>query len=82
MFVVGAWSDEEAKCGAEVFSRVWGCFGVGEEQEELGQVGCGYCFEFGMLVWEKKLLGFFMLFVTRLRARDCQVEADRKLFWD
>lgn len=60
--------------------RVWGCSGVGEEQEELG---CGCCFEFGMMAWEKKLfLFFFVLFVTRPRAGDCQVEADRKLFWD
>lgn len=80
--VVGAWSDEEAKYGAEVFSNVWGHSGVGEQQEEFGQVGCGCCFEFGMMVWEKKLLFFLMLFVTRPRARDCQVEADRKLFWD
>lgn len=61
-----------------VLSRVWGCSGVGEEQEELGQVGCGCCFEFG----RKSFWVFLMLFVTRLRAGDCQVEADRKLFWD
>lgn len=45
-----AWSDDGTKDGAKVFSRVWGCSGVGEEQEELDQVGCGCCFGFGMMV--------------------------------
>lgn len=81
LFVVVAWPDEGTKDGTKVFSRVWGHSGVGEEQEELGWVGCGCCFGFGMMVWEKKWV-FFKLFVTRPRAGDCQVEADRKLFWD
>lgn len=77
-FFVGAWSDEEVKDGAKVLSRVWGCSGVGEEQEELGQVGCGCCFEFGRKTW------FFWVFYNAFcdKAGDCQVEADRKLFWD
>lgn len=53
-----------------------------EEQEELGQVGCSCCFEFGMTVRRKSFCFAFTLFATRPRAGDCQVEADRKLFWD
>lgn len=64
-----------------VLSRVWGALGWERSRRSLVRLAVAAAlnlgYRFGRKTW---FLGFLMLFVTRLR--DCQVEADRKLFWD
>lgn len=42
-----AWSDDGTKDGAKVFSRVWGCSGVGESRRSLIRLAVAAALDLG-----------------------------------